>query len=159
MRKVEKEAMTKLSLFIGLTPVLALAALSACVSSAPMATIQNLSFETRQPAAIKTETLVKRIELHDAVKTDFEVGDLKTKTFSIESREDRLAFKVQLESILAGNETRMPKEAKQAQCASRTDRGLQLEFRHAGSTVDLACGRALRGDQALASLDYEQACA
>lgn len=101
--------MANSSLFNRLTAFSALAFLTACVSVQSAAPVAG---DTRAPATVKTETLTKKIELHDAAKHDYEIGSLDTKTSSIENREDRLEFKVHIEGLLARKDDRLPKEAE-----------------------------------------------
>jgi len=103
--------MTSSSLFKRLGLIAAVSVLAACTTADVDRKVSSTT-SLRSPASSQAEKLQREIQLHDAEKNDFKIGDLNLKKYSIENREDRLEFKVKLTSLLARKDDRMPKEAE-----------------------------------------------
>jgi hypothetical protein len=101
--------MKKSNLLQRLTPVVALSAFAACASTQSFQS-QPIS-EVRTPANVTAASMTKKIDFHEAESNDFKIDQLKTKSYSIENREDRLEFKTKLAGLLSRYTDKLPDSA------------------------------------------------
>ena len=75
-------------------------------------------------AFAENDKLFRKIDFHNALKNDFKIGSLHTKTFKIETRSDRRELKDAIDKLVAQKQKRMPDEA-------------QLSLREASRLLDI----------------------